>query len=89
MTATKLTVSLDPEVVAMAREAVAQGRARSVSSFLNEAGRARAERETLGDVLADIFEATGGPLSAAERARARDLLAGHGRGSSGEGADQR
>lgn len=74
MTAAKITVSLDPEVVAMAHEAVAEGRARSVSNFLNDAGRARGERETLADVLADIFASTGGPLTDAERADAQARL---------------
>ncbi len=60
----------------MAREAVASGHARSVSAYFNEAGRARGEREDVADVLAEILEATGGPMTEAEHLWARQQLAG-------------
>lgn len=61
MTASKVSISLDPEVVARARADIAAGRAKSLSAWLNEAGRAQMERDDLASVLEEIFEATGGP----------------------------
>jgi hypothetical protein len=75
MTVTKVTVSLDPAVAEQARRDVAEGRAKSLSAWLNDAGRARVEGEDLAQVLADLFDATGGPVSEAELARARQRLA--------------
>ena len=75
MTVAKVTVSLDPVVADRARQDVAEGKARSVSAWLNEAGRARAEGEDLAAVLADLFDETGGPLREEEMVRARRRLA--------------
>jgi hypothetical protein len=75
MTVTKVTVSLDPVVAEQARRDVAEGRAKSLSAWLNDAGRARVEGEDLAHVLADLFEATGGPVTEDELARARQRLA--------------
>lgn len=74
MTVAKVTVSLDPEVADRARRDVAEGRAKSLSAWLNEAGRARAEGEDLAAVLAEIFEQTGGALTDQELTQARDRL---------------
>lgn len=71
MTVRKLTVSLDPEVVLRVRREVADGRAESVSAWLNEAAEIRLESEDLASVLADLFEATGGPITDAELDEAR------------------
>lgn len=75
MTVTKVTVSLDPVVAERARQDVAEGRAKSLSAWLNDAGRARVEGEDLAVVLAELFDDTGGPLSEQELARARQRLA--------------
>jgi hypothetical protein len=75
MTVTKVTVSLDPGVAERARRDVAEGKAKSLSAWLNEAGRARAEGEDLARVLAELFDETGGPLTEQEVARARERLA--------------
>jgi hypothetical protein len=75
MTVTKVTVSLDPAVAARARLDVAEGRAKSLSAWLNEAGRARVDGEDLAAVLAELFDETGGPLTRQELARARQRLA--------------
>lgn len=74
MTVTKLTVSLDPDVAARARQEVVSGRAKSVSAWLNAAARARVESEDLAVILADLFEDTGGPLTDQELVRARQRL---------------
>jgi hypothetical protein len=75
MTVTKVTVSLDPVVAERARRDVAEGKAKSLSAWLNDAGRARVEGEDLAVVLAEIFRDTGGPPTDAELTRARQRLA--------------
>lgn len=75
MTVSKVTVSLDPAVAERARRDVAQGRAKSLSAWLNEAARARVEGEDLAHVLAELFDDTGGPLTDQELAEARQRLA--------------
>jgi hypothetical protein len=75
MTVAKVTVSLDPAVAARARRDVADGKAKSLSAWLNEAGRARAEGEDLAEVLAELFDETGGPLTDQELDEARQRLA--------------
>ena len=75
MTVSKVTVSLDPAVAERARQDVAAGKAKSVSAWLNDAGRARADGEDLAVVLAELFDDTGGPLTEQELAQARQRLA--------------
>lgn len=75
MTVAKLTVSLDPIVAERARRDVAEGRAKSISAWLNEAARARLEDQDLAAVLADLLEESGGPPTATELAHARERLA--------------
>ena len=75
MTVTKVTVSLDPAVAERARRDVAEGKAKSLSAWLNDAGRARIEGEDLAEVLAEMFDETGGPLTEQELATARQRLA--------------
>lgn len=75
MTVIKVTVSLDPAVAERARRDVAEGRAKSLSAWLNDAGRARVEGEDLAQVLAELFDETGGPLTDEELSRARQRLA--------------
>ncbi len=76
MTVTKVTVSLEPEVADRARRDVAAGKAKSLSSWINEAAKARIEREELEVVLAELLSETGGPLTEAELAEATTRLAG-------------
>jgi Arc/MetJ-type ribon-helix-helix transcriptional regulator len=74
MTVTKVTVSLDPAVADRAKRDVAAGRAKSLSSWLNEAARAHVEREDLDAVLAGLLDETGGPPSEQELAEAETRL---------------
>ncbi len=76
MTVTKVTVSLDPAVADRAKQDVAAGRAKSLSSWLNEAARAHVEREDLEAVLAELLDETGGQPSQAELAEAQTRLVG-------------
>jgi hypothetical protein len=75
MTVAKVTVSLDPAVAERARRDVAEGKAKSVSAWLNDAARARVEGQDLAVVLAELFDDTGGPLTEQELAQARQRLA--------------
>jgi hypothetical protein len=75
MTASKVSISLDPVVAERARADIAAGRSKSLSAWLNEAGRARAEADDLAAVLDEIFSATGGPVNAKELETARSRLA--------------
>ncbi len=75
MTVSKVTVSLDPAVAERARRDVAEGKAKSVSAWLNDAGRARVDGDDLAVVLAELFDDTGGPLTEQELAQARQRLA--------------
>lgn len=75
MTVSKVTISLDSEIVERARRDVAEGKAKSVSAWLNDAARDRVEDEDLATVLGELFAATGGPLTEAELTRARQRLA--------------
>ena len=74
MTSSKVSISLDPAVAERARADIAAGRAKSLSAWLNEAGRAQLEREDLSSVLAEIFDAAGGPVTAQELETARQRL---------------
>lgn len=75
MTVSKVTVSLDPAVASRARQDVADGKAKSLSAWLNDAGRARVDSDDLAVVLAELFDDTGGPLTEEELAQARERLA--------------
>lgn len=75
MTVSKVTVSLDQAVAERARQDVAEGKAKSVSAWLNDAGRARVVDEDLAVVLAELFDDTGGPLTEQELVQARQRLA--------------
>jgi hypothetical protein len=70
-----VTVSLDPAVAERARKEVEEGRAKSVSAWLNDVARERVEDEDLATVLAELFADTGGPLTEQELAQARQRLA--------------
>ena len=69
----KIAVSLPDELVAEAKAAVRHGRAASVSAYVADCMRGTAKRETLRDVLDDIFDEIGHP-TAEERAWAREQL---------------
>lgn len=75
MTMAKVTVTLDPLVAERARQDVSDGKAKSLSAWLNDAARARLEVEDLAVVLSELFDDTGGPLTEHELAQARDRLA--------------
>lgn len=63
MTKAKITVSLRPELVAHAERAVAEGRAASVSAYVDRALEQQAANDDLDVLLAEMLDATGGPLT--------------------------
>ena len=70
---TRVTVTVDQDVVAKAEAEVAAGRASSVSAWVAQAMTERARRESLRDVLAEI-RAELGPATDEETAWARSVL---------------
>jgi hypothetical protein len=73
-TTTRVTVTVPDAVLEAARRDVASGAAPSVSAWVTEAAQAKARRESLGNVLDDLLEVAGGPLSEEEMAWARAQL---------------
>ncbi len=71
MTVAKITVSLPEDALRKARAAVRGGQASSVSAYIAAAVGEKRDRDDLRKMLADLAEETGGPLTRAERARAR------------------
>lgn len=63
----KIAVSLPAELVASAREAVAAGKAANVSAYVADALAEKVKLEALDDLLDEMLEETGGPLTDAER----------------------
>lgn len=70
----RVTVTIPSDVLVAARRDVQSGAATSLSAWITEAAEAKARRESLSDVLADIANETGGPLTDEERQWARQQL---------------
>lgn len=75
MTTTKIAVSLPARLVVQARDAVAAGRAASVSAYVAEALDEKALAVDLQTMLDEMLAETGGPLTEAE-IRAADAALG-------------
>ena len=67
MTSAKIAVSLPSELVEQARQAVANGQARSVSAYVAAALEEKAKLDDLASLLDDMLAESGGPLTARER----------------------
>ncbi|MGI8730101.1 MAG: ribbon-helix-helix domain-containing protein [Solirubrobacteraceae bacterium] len=70
---TRIAVSLPDDLVAAARQAVADGRATSVSAFIADAIEERVRYKDLATLLTEMAAARGTP-SAQDRGWARDAL---------------
>src|SRR5258708_3932169 len=91
----RLSASVDADLVSVAQDAVAQGRAESISAWVNDALRLKADHDRRPRALDDFinaYEAEHGEISeqemrdAARRARARAVIvrgAGDGGGAGG------
>jgi Arc/MetJ-type ribon-helix-helix transcriptional regulator len=74
MTTAKIAVSLPVRLVAQAKQAVAEGRASSVSAYVAEALEEQSKLDDLSSLLDEMLHETGGPLTAAEREAADRAL---------------
>jgi len=70
---TKVAISLPDDVLASARQAVAEGRASSLSGYISSALAERQDYEDLAELLAEMAAETGGP-SDEDRRWARQAL---------------
>ena len=73
----RVTVTIDPDVLAQVKSAIKSGPLRSVSAYVEFA----VKNQLLEDVkyetmLAEMLEASGGPLTDEERAEAQRILNG-------------
>ncbi len=86
MATTKLTITLDEHQFADVKRLVAAGRAPSVSGFVRTAVET-ALHDAAGweEMLKDALQASGGPLSKAERAWADEVLGHKKNGAKGRG----
>ena len=71
MTVAKITISLSDEVLRKARAAVRVGEASSVSAYIAAAVEEKRDRDDLKQMLLEMAQESGGPLTRAERAQAR------------------
>lgn len=74
MTKDKIAVTLPPALVAQARRAVREGRAASVSAYIEAALHEKAKLDDLASMLEEMLAETGGPLTKRERAAADEAL---------------
>jgi antitoxin ParD1/3/4 len=70
---TKVAISLPDDVLASARQAVADGRASSLSGYISSTLAERQDYEDLAELLAEMAAETGGP-SDEDRRWARQAL---------------
>lgn len=70
----KIAVSLPAELVARAQQAVADGRAPSVSAYVADALEQKSRLDDLAALLDEMLAATGGPLTPEEAAAADRML---------------
>ncbi len=64
----KVAVTLPGALLETVKAAVAAGHARNVSAYVAEALEEKAKIDALDDLLDEMLEETGGPLTEAERA---------------------
>lgn len=70
----KIAVSLPAELVQRAHQAVAEGRAPSVSAYVADALEQKTKLDDLAALLEEMLADTGGPLTAEEKAEADRAL---------------
>lgn len=73
MTRQKIAITLPEEQVAAARQAVAEGRAASVSAYISQALARRTAEEEMAEIIAEIYAQAGQPTEE-DRAWARRVL---------------
>lgn len=73
MQRSRVTITVRPEVLAAAGEAVARGHAPSLSAWVDQAMEEKVRRQALADLLAEM-RAEAGPVTSAEDEWARQVL---------------
>jgi Arc/MetJ-type ribon-helix-helix transcriptional regulator len=73
-TKARITITIDREFLELAEQAVADGRAKSVSAWIAEALEPLRQQETLAEVMADIRAEIGRTPTPEEDAWAREAL---------------
>lgn len=73
MTAAKIAITLTPEQLALARDAVREGRAASVSSYIARAIDRQGREESLDTLIRDLISQHGAP-TAKDNAWAKHVL---------------
>jgi Arc/MetJ family transcription regulator len=68
MTKAKIAVTIDEELLAEARQRVGRGDAASLSAYIEDAVRTRVESGSLRELLDEMLEESGGPMTDEERA---------------------
>jgi hypothetical protein len=79
MTAAKIAVSLPRETFERAKRAVRRGHAESLSAYVTAALEQKATLDELDDLLDEMLEETGGPMTKHEQRRTDRLLLGQAR----------
>ena len=74
MTTEKIAISIPSAVLAKARRAAKREKAPSLSAYISAAIKEKSTRDDLDRMLDEMLEATGGPLTAAERRAADRVL---------------
>jgi len=74
MTSMKVAVSLPRETFQRAKRAVRRGRAASLSAYVTAALEQKATLDELDDLLNDMLEETGGPMTRTEKRKIDRLL---------------
>lgn len=73
-TKARITVTVPKELLAIVEADVAAGRAPSVSAWVSEAMQQQAGRRTVAEILDEMDDHFGGPVTPEERAWARKRL---------------
>lgn len=73
MATTKVALTIASDTLALAKKAVKNGRAKSLSAFVSEAVGEKVERDKLAEIL-DVMDARYGKPSKADRAWAKRVL---------------
>ncbi|HEV8247298.1 MAG TPA: hypothetical protein VGP93_16080 [Polyangiaceae bacterium] len=76
MTSMKVAVSLPQDTFQRAKRAVRRGHAASLSAYVTAALDQKATLDELDDLLNDMLEETGGPMTLAEKKKVDRIILG-------------
>lgn len=74
MTTAKIAITVPEDVLERARDAVRRGRGSSLSAYVSAAIDQKLQQDELDAMLDEMLAESGGPLTDAERGRAREAL---------------